>query len=1448
MDQSYETILSAVLNMISTYITSADRNNPNMWKRQEIWTQQNQAFLKTLTAFQILVAEFSQEINFNDFLSKEYATVLLKVMIDAQRHLYASSHANIDEIDTQIINNFANNLPQILHDPQIFIAGIARLQDRHEDVTSWEKVSASLKDQRFVEVKHQFSLKLIVNRIGHIMTPQEIYDYIDNTLSQWLNTRNSKEQRAFLEQHVELLYIYPDDPYTPQEVAKPYAEQPMLLNIVLTGCALLRDARERGGTIEAIQEAYINFYRGFVLDIPLWLQEINDQCEILQSQGAPQSTAQERANLWRQALQLAQQDTTLIPETIAEIRFQLWNALDDLDVIANEKMQEELLSLLEQMLLVYTQERYPFAWAFVQHHLGFTYARIFNNNKEKSYIAHALLHYKNALEVRSPDTVLADWALTQTSMADAYKELSSDNAENQEYAIVAYNAALQYFTSEISPSRWAAIQSNLVDLYNMRLQGDKRENAEAVIVHLTKALSYYNYDDFPAEWAMMQMELARKYLHRQKENRRDNIERAINIFNQILPYYTRDKFPSEWAEIQLGLAFAHMERSGGDRSDNVESSIAFAIDAMQVYTENTFPEEWAIAQVLLGNAFSYRYKGYSLENIEKAVQYYHNALKIYTKDNYLDGQLDVLVGLGHVYTIRLTGSKKENIEKAIKYCNDIFLLLEERNLNKEEYIEAWGVAQVHLGNAYRERKTGNRKENLEQAIACYKASANVRNQENFPIKWALAQYNIGNIYKDLGNYEEAIAHYKRALTVRTSEVFPLEYRQTWVAIAKTEAIRSNWEAVHTAYTFSYTVEDVLLALASDPHSHDTVVKEGEDSGVIDCLALIHLGRLEEAIITVESSRTRAFAENQLLAAADPHRIQNLERRQRYRDTCQALIAARNHLSIPPSIKLKSSEEEQRQFVLLRNNEYRRIKEEFDQIIAGIREAQDPPDFLQINSTIDVIWDALEVGEMEYAIVYLFSTPWGGMALGAFKEENKSNYIEALNIPNLKNSFVQDLIAPDPHDLDERVSHGFMLAQVGAGLRPLDHRPGKTLLERAANLHKEVMEKAKVSIFDVTLQELLNDPNPELQGIAVKPWSELSERDFSFLANVFNRVYLQCELRYCSAQLRETVLSPLATWLKGKTIKRITLIPCGALNTFPLLNIPINDVKDPTAWETLSDIFTASVVPSARSLTANKPLSTRRAGVYAMGDPRPTHQSLDWGEAEAHTLTSLAGQHDRNHVRVHYQATRAWLLDALSKAYVMDISSHAVFNSDDFLRSSLKCAKGETLTLGEALSGIADLHGLRLLILSACETAILDLVGAADEVRSLTTGMIQAGARAVLGSLWSVDDKATYLLIVRFAQEWFPNMSKEPPAAALARAQRWLRRATNRDLLAWSATNHLAPTLEDQKRLVLTPDRGNRYEMNDAETFLKSVVREHTDPDDRPYADPYYWAGFQVSGW
>jgi CHAT domain-containing protein len=402
-----------------------------------------------------------------------------------------------------------------------------------------------------------------------------------------------------------------------------------------------------------------------------------------------------------------------------------------------------------------------------------------------------------------------------------------------------------------------------------------------------------------------------------------------------------------------------------------------------------------------------------------------------------------------------------------------------------------------------------------------------------------------------------------------------------------------------------------------------------------------------------------------------------------------------------------------------------------------------------------------------------------------------------------------------------------------------------------------------------------------------PIRNLNDEALARLSVTLGHVFLRAELGRCLPALGQAVMKPLTDWLLGHGITAVTLIPCGDLLIFPLLAVPLDDRARPHAgagagpvrWTTVSDRLHITVAPSVRSVMARSSNAAPRSYIYTLGDPRPTHQELPWAEAEALTVAALAG--DPARARVHEKATRAWLTESLRTAVMVSLSCHGHFDDEDFLDSGLLLADRETLTLADVLGGQTDLAGLRLLILSACQSAIMDMRSASNEVRSLAAGFLQAGAQAVIASLWSVDDRATYLLIVRFAQEWLPVKDKVSPAEALARAQRWLRTVTYRELADWDPGGEAGhrtdgstwprrqsrkpggqeaetcgveplpcPSDSGRTALVAVRGRGNRYTLAEAEQVVANLARERapTDIDKAPYADPVFWAAFQVHGW
>ena len=83
----------------------------------------------------------------------------------------------------------------------------------------------------------------------------------------------------------------------------------------------------------------------------------------------------------------------------------------------------------------------------------------------------------------------------------------------------------------------------------------------------------------------------------------------------------------------------------------------------------------------------------------------------------------------------------------------------------------------------------------------------------------------------------------------------------------------------------------------------------------------------------------------------------------------------------------------------------------------------------------------------------------------------------------------------------------------------------------------------------------------------------------------------------------------------------------------------------------------------------------------------------------------------------------------------------------------------------------DLHGLDLVVLSACRTGLGDL-SQSEGVFGLQRGFKKAGANTILMSLWKVDDRATQILMTHFYHSLLAGKSKYE---ALQSAQKRLRK-------------------------------------------------------------------------
>jgi tetratricopeptide (TPR) repeat protein len=300
-----------------------------------------------------------------------------------------------------------------------------------------------------------------------------------------------------------------------------------------------------------------------------------------------------------------------------------------------------------------------------------------------------------------------------------------------------------------------------------------------------------------------------------------------------------------------------------------------------------------------------------------------------------------------------------------------------------------------------------------------------------------------------------------------------------------------------------------------------------------------------------------------------------------------------------------------------------------------------------------------------------------------------------------------------------------------------------------------------------------------------------------------------------AWLWSTVIGPVCLVLGSS---RAVVVPVGPLALLPVHAAWREDREAPSGRRYAIDELRLSYAPSARALRFAGRNVVRAAtdSVLAIDDPQPVNAPV-LRHAAREAEFALAGATRKLRLRKH-RATRGAVLDALGEFAVLHFACHALADLIDPLR-------GGFILAGNARLSLADLqsHQLsaRLAVLSACETAMTGLK-LSDEVVGLPTGLLQSGVRGVVGSLWSVNDLSTLLLMGRFYELW--HEEGVDPRDALRRAQLWVRDASNEE-----KRKHF-PEFEE-----LGPPAG-----------ISPAAREFWGHA-RAHAHPYHWAGFTYVG-
>ncbi len=227
-------------------------------------------------------------------------------------------------------------------------------------------------------------------------------------------------------------------------------------------------------------------------------------------------------------------------------------------------------------------------------------------------------------------------------------------------------------------------------------------------------------------------------------------------------------------------------------------------------------------------------------------------------------------------------------------------------------------------------------------------------------------------------------------------------------------------------------------------------------------------------------------------------------------------------------------------------------------------------------------------------------------------------------------------------------------------------------------------------------------------------------------------------------LHEQLLAPLEPWLRQP---HVVVVPHGVLHALPFAAMGAGEGS-------LLDRHSLSVAPSSAvfQLCAQRSPGTATGTLLVAAEPAGARAEVEAVGRSWTGAQQLTGA----------DSTLAALRAAAPGCRVVHIAAHGVLRADNPYFSALELADGRL--------NVIDIYNLRLdadlVALSGCGTALGDLASG-DEVIGLTRAFLYAGARAVVSSLWDVDDATTAEFMQSFYAHWRSGRSR---GAALRAAQ------------------------------------------------------------------------------
>jgi len=883
----------------------------------------------------------------------------------------------------------------------------------------------------------------------------------------------------------------------------------------------------------------------------------------------------------------------------------------------------------------------------------------------------------------------------------------------------------------------------------------------------------------------------------QEAERRREPSRVIELAEPAVEKAWDAGLPVFVATLEAMRAHAFFNRSDGARQDNLDEAIAGFDRALAM---TVIPEEAARLHMHIGIALAEQVRDDPADNLDAGLNVMRKALDLLPPDGSPDLRTDIQANLATTLLRRQRGDKIANLTEALELCREV---LDYRSFERDP--NGWAVVQLNyapvlqqlanLGEANRGEaeaifrnviEAGSQIDDEKVANAHYQLGRMLRSNTDFnPEKlledWSPNAHDIAVEEAEAAETErvliDARKHLEAAAELYPPELYPAPTGRAYTELAEVLKRLELPEEATTAAEKGLR----LLSPTTDPRESARV------GGTLGDL-LAQQGQWDRAAaafrVAVEAAELAFYS-----------RLDSDFREQEAKSTL--------NLTRWAAFAVAAAGDAPDALMILESGRSRDLRQRLGLGEAASSELSELPDDLRrryIDATDDLTRSPL--GE-------------SGAAAGRALQEVLRDIREIEGF---------EVFATRPNQLD-------LLGALEADwpvlyVNPTPYGTLLLLLEQAgeeATVDARFLEQP--TSLEVFMRLLAGDgaESPELV-------EEVEYGSFLSGASGFSRIErdVQEDVEHVLPWLGESLAAPIHEALSEVGARGVTVIPCG-----PIALAPLHAAPWVAAGNTryLVDDFEIRHGPSAAFAAAGLSRASERDGdqasLVALVDPK---NNLSAARAE---FDELSGLFDGRLLHAEgSDADWSYLTTHAADGTYLHLACHARSGVWGESLPAVELADGDVEVT--RLTELAELPS-RLVTVSACQSAVVDITHMPEEAISVSTVLIAAGAACVIASLWPVRSDTTALLMTRLYEEMLGNALRPPEA--LKRAQLWLRDLTDDELGSFLVQH---PSLESEfcRRAALGDRPGVRS------TAVRRSPNGHAE---RPFSGADYWAPFIAIG-